>query len=495
MVELRLDYLEKLTGELAAQAVEQAKGRGLRVLATCRSAGEGGRFTGAEAVLRDILSAASRAGADYVDVELAALDRFGRPLGEFLPLPPERVILSYHNFEGLPENLDDILFRMAGHIPGVAKVSYKAKTIADSFAALDILRAYGSQGQKAIALAMDEPGGITRLLAKKLGAFATFASLDEQAASAPGQITLAEMKNRYRWDDIGPRTGLLGIIGWPVAQSKGPVVHNAAFGAAGFDGIYLPLAVAPETQELDRFLDGLRQRPWLHPRGLSVTIPHKKAALEWVQRQGGHIEPLTARIGATNTLVFAPDGGIRAYNTDYVGAMNAILETPGMSRAKLKGLPAAVIGAGGAARAIVAGLTDAGADVTIYNRTAEKAEMLAEEFDCRFAPASDLVRLGANGLDATADPPTLLVVNCTSVGMYPDVKNTPLPGEVITRNMLIFDTVYNPPETRLLRHARRAGAATINGGAMYLHQAAAQFERFTGRPAPLEFIRKLVEES
>ncbi|MBN2210761.1 MAG: shikimate dehydrogenase [Sedimentisphaerales bacterium] len=494
LLELRLDYLEKLTADSAAQAVDLAKGIGLRVLATCRSVGEGGRFSGDETALRNILAAACRAGTDYLDIELAGLERSGQAIPQFTPLSPERVILSYHNFEGLPDNLDDILYRMAGYTPGVVKVAYKAQTISDSFAALDILRAYQSQGQQAIALAMDEPGVLTRLLAKKLGAFMTFTSLDEQAASAPGQVMLAEMKNRYRWDSIGPQTRLLGIIGWPVAQSMSPLVHNAAFTTTGYNGIYLPLAVAPETKELNRFLDGLLERPWLHPAGFSVTIPHKQHALDWVRRKGGYIEPLAGRIGAANTLVFEQDGGVSAYNTDYLGAMNAILEAPGMSREKLQGLPTAVIGAGGAARAVIAGLVDARADVTIYNRTIEKAEMLAEEFDCRFAPASDLVRLGENGTDVTTTQPTLLVVNCTSVGMHPNVQHSPLPAEVISKNMLIFDTVYNPQETRLLHYARRAGAGTIDGRTMFLHQAAAQFERFTGQTPPLDLMHRLLEE-
>jgi 3-dehydroquinate dehydratase/shikimate dehydrogenase len=148
-------------------------------------------------------------------------------------------------------------------------------------------------------------------------------------------------------------------------------------------------------------------------------------------------------------------------------------------RKTLKGVKAAVIGAGGAARAIVAGLVDAGAEVVIYNRTVEKAKRLAEEFGCGFKGLGDLKNLDAE-----------IVINCTSIGMSPKVDESPLPAESLNRNMVVFDTVYNPAETKLLKLAKRAGAKTIDGVEMFVRQAAGQFELFSGRAAKIELIRK-----
>ena len=156
----------------------------------------------------------------------------------------------------------------------------------------------------------------------------------------------------------------------------------------------------------------------------------------------------------------------------------------GIDRTGFAGMPAAVIGAGGVARAIVAGLTDAGAKVTIYNRTVERAEKLAADFDCAFA-----------GREALADLDAKLVINGTSIGMHPNVDRTPVPNEVLRADMAVFDTVYNPAETLLLKDAKEAGAQTIDGIAMFVNQAMAQFHLFTGQPGNPTLMRTVVLDS
>jgi 3-dehydroquinate dehydratase/shikimate dehydrogenase len=242
--------------------------------------------------------------------------------------------------------------------------------------------------------------------------------------------------------------------------------------------------VAGGRDELFAFLDAVRSRPWLDLRGFSVTVPHKQSALEYTRARGGQVDPLASRIGAVNTLLLDPEGGIKAYNTDYIGAMEAITSTLRIGQGDLKGWPVAVVGAGGVARAIVAGLRDAGAQVTIYNRTVSKAQALAEEFGCAFAPLDDLAKVKAR-----------LLVNCTSKGMRPDVESTPVPLEYLYPDMAVFDTVYNPPQTRLLRLAADKGATCIDGVAMFVNQAMAQFRSFTGRDADAALMRQVVTRS
>ncbi|MHC4457443.1 MAG: shikimate dehydrogenase, partial [Planctomycetota bacterium] len=286
------------------------------------------------------------------------------------------------------------------------------------------------------------------------------------------------LKELYRYDSINSETELFGVIGSPVAHSLSPAIHNASFTKARVNKVYLPLLVEGGKQESDQFMQNILARPWLGFHGLSVTIPHKRNALDFVRENKGSIEPLAEKIGAANTLVIDEDGGLSAYNTDCAAALDAIKSGFGKG-VSLKDLSVAVIGAGGVARAIVAGLSDAGAKIKIYNRTVKKAESLAAEFDCDFA-----------GLDELPKLDTKLVINCTSIGMHPNTDSSILPKEYIKKDMIVFDTVYNPADTLLLKEAKEAGAKTIDGLSMFINQAAAQFKLFTNQEADLKLMRK-----
>jgi len=219
-----------------------------------------------------------------------------------------------------------------------------------------------------------------------------------------------------------------------------------------------------------------------------VTIPHKRHLLQFIEQRGGEIEPLTQRIGAANTLCVEPgqredgsDTRVSAYNTDYRGAMDALCSGMNTSESGLRGAAVAVLGAGGVSRAIVAGLCDRGCKVTIYNRTAGKAQRLAEEFGATARPWEQRNQLEAD-----------VVINCTSIGMWPGIDDTPLPDMKFSKRTVVFDTVYNPIDTRLLCEARACGCRTIDGVAMFVNQAAAQFSWWTGQSAPVEVMRDVV---
>jgi len=472
MLELRLDYLESPTVRAAAEIVGIARQAGLPVIATCRPDWEGGKFSGGEDARFKILEEAARAGADYIDIELLA-DAWW----ESFDLAGAQGIISNHDFEQLPGDFNERWKKIRQRRPSVTKIAYMARHIDDCFAGLDMLRQYPGS----VVLAMGQEGIITRLLAKKLNAFASFASLGEDTGTAPGQVSLEQFKTLYRWDKVNAETKIYGVIGWPIAHSKSPLIHNAAFAATDFNGLYLPMLVEESFERFSTLLDDLRRRQWLDVGGLSVTIPHKHNALRYIKDNHGYLEPLAAKIGAVNTILLDDNGTASGFNSDYAGAMDAITGALGAARSDLRAMPVAIIGAGGVACALVAGLTDAGAEVTIYNRTGQKAQALAQQFGCSWQGLEQLPRLNAR-----------LIVNCTSVGMYPNVDESPIPAELIKPDMVVFDTVYNPAETKLLKLARQAGASTINGQEMFLNQAAIQFKMFTHKEPPISVMRQII---
>ncbi len=490
VLELRADYLQPLWPDVVVSLIGEVRGLSpthARVLVTCRDPDEGGAGTHPERQRVEILLAALEAGADFIDFEYANFIERGndqRIRAALAEHPKSRLILSAHKFQGRFTNIrwgyEDILKACPEAIP---KLVYTAGHINDCFEAFDLL--HETQGER-IVFCMGEAGLISRILAKKLGSFVTFASLNEQAATAPGQLTVDALKELYRYDGIDAETELFGVIADPVAHSLSPAIHNACFAEAGMNRLYLPLLVQGGQEAFNQFLDNIGARPWLDFRGFSVTIPHKHSALQYVQSQDGSIEPLATKIGAANTIIVERQATsdtrrLAAYNTDYAGALDAITTGMGIDRKALRDLPVAVVGAGGVARAIVAGLSDAGAKVTIYNRTLQRAQHLAADFGCESAGLDGLSRLDAK-----------LLINCTSIGMHPHVDATPVPADYLKPDMVVFDTVYNPAETLLLKQARAKGAKTIDGLTMFVNQAAAQFKLFTGETPNADLMRRVV---
>ncbi len=264
---------------------------------------------------------------------------------------------------------------------------------------------------------------------------------------------------------IDGRTEIYGIIGWPVAHSRSPAMHNAAFAHLRLNKVYVPFPV----RDVEQALAGLRA---LGVRGVSVTIPHKEAVIPFVDA----VEPVAARIGAVNTLVIDGDGRITGYNTDWVGANRALAEV-----IELRGARAVLLGAGGSARAIGFGLLEAGVHLVLANRTEEKGRRLAEELGCDFVPLAE-----AGGQKAD------ILVNATSAGMEPAEHLIPVDPDALSSFRVVLDIVYAPLHTRLLREAAVRGCQCVDGLAMLLYQGVAQFELWTGRPAPLAVMREIL---
>ncbi len=481
ILELRTDFLVHLSVDLALQVIDAAKrlAPALPIIVTCRDYHQGGALRHPNELRAGILAAAVRAGADFIDVEYDNFLSVSFRSKITLALTAganTRLILSAHNFQTKFKNIKKFYWEIVNASNGaIPKLVYSAHHINDCFDILDLLH---SRTGDLIAFCMDEPGFTTRIIAKKLGAFLSFASIDEKSATAPGQPAAGQLKDIFRWNTINADTGFYGVIGSPVGHSLSPAVHNACFAEQSLNKVYLPLLVAGGQAEFNSFMDNILSRPWLNFHGLSVTIPHKENALGYVKSKQVTVDPLAEKIGAANTIVIN-GSKLSAYNTDCSAALDTITAGLGTDRAGLKKMPVAVIGAGGVARAIVAGLADAKAKVIIYNRTVERAKKLTHEFKCDYAGLADLKKLKAK-----------LVINCTSIGMHPNINATPVDSKLLNKDMAVFDTVYNPAETLLLKQAKALGCKTISGLDMFVNQAAEQFKLFTGKAANIDLMRK-----
>ena len=471
----------------------------LPCIITCRPTWEGGFFEGNDAERLGIFDAAC-AGARrpaYIDVELVAYQKSAELRDRIHRLVdhPGQVddvstglILSTHDFESRPADLYQRVEALAASAAcRVMKLTWTARSLRDNIEAFEILQ---QRHKPTIALCMGETGLPSRALAKKFGAMLTFAALGDNEGTAIGQPRVSDLKNVYRWDSVQPDTRVYGVIGYPVGHSMSPAIHNAGFSEVDFNGVYLPMPIPPEYEHFKATVGSWLDFEDLQFRGASVTIPHKANLLRFVEERGGEIESLAQTIGAANTLTVRDDGSLYASNTDYAAALDSVCDGLRIAREELCDKRVAVIGAGGAARAIVAGFAHYGATVVVYNRTFEKAEALAEQFN------------GQTGKVVAARPEKLcdscchVFINCTPIGMHPNVDDTPIPSAAQTKGWgpgtVVFDTIYNPIETRLLREAREAGCITVAGTEMFVRQAADQFTQWTGLDAPRKVFESVL---
>jgi len=323
-----------------------------------------------------------------------------------------------------------------------------------------------------IALSMGEEGLPTRVLAAKYGAFLSYASLAPGKGSADGQVPYEEMEGLYRFSRISRRTSVYGVVANPVAHSMSPAIHNAAFAEVGLDAVYLPFKVTDPAAFLDAY-----ERHDL--RGLSVTIPHKEAMVPLMDE----VDELTARIGALNTVTVR-NGRRYGSNTDVAAALAALEHAARQAGLlPLERRAALLVGAGGAGRAIAYGLAGRVGRLIIANRTVWRGRKLAGEIGAEACGLHDIPALSFD-----------ILINTTSVGMHPNTDETPVAASVLRPGMVVFDAVYNPIETRLLCEARQAGCVTASGFEWFVSQAAAQFETWTGMPAPRARMAEVVRE-
>ncbi|MEE2907793.1 MAG: type I 3-dehydroquinate dehydratase [Planctomycetota bacterium] len=493
LVEWRVDGLcEDEAGFQACRVlVEQAT---LPCILTCRIAEEGGDCFGVEPDRVGLIRSLAESGVipRYIDIESSAWghDRDLRAaVGALLSAGDCGLILSTHDFEGRPADLARRLDVMwAEDDVSVVKAAWRARSIRDSLEAFDLLT---DAAGPMIVLCMDRFGVMTRVLTAKFGGLLTFASAEANAETAPGQPTVAALRDLYRFDSITPATKVYGIVGDPVAHSQSPRLHNAGFSSCGFDGVLVPMPVVEGWESFKASVASMLEQPGFDLAGLCVTSPHKSNLVRFVEEVGGTLTPIVHRCGAANTMVVMPDGTLVADNTDargFVEPLAAVME--------LKGARVAVLGAGGAARAAVAGLLQAGAEVVIYNRSQDRAEALVQHIRSAFEEPVSL-EVGT-GTPTKADCFSALV-NTTTVGMQggPDPDGSPLVAlggdvDMLSDGLVVFESVYAPRRTPLVIEAEQRGAKVITGEAMFLAQAAVQFRTWTGQDAPQDAWRSLL---
>lgn len=464
MIELRIDYLRDFDFTNPENLQELLRDKPLPVIITCRAVSEGGKQDVKDDARLRLLVEGARRLADYCDIEAAHY-------AEAAKLSPDlsRLIVSYHNFDETPADLDSIYERIMRLPAAIHKIAVRANGIADSISVFRLLDRARTEGRELIALSMREPGLITRVIGPAMGSFLTYASIEQGSESAPGQLTCEQLRDLYRVHRISRETTVTGIIGQPVGHSASPAMHNRAFAAEGLDCVYLPIEVNDVEEFFARFVKPSTRRIKWRLRGFSVTIPHKITVLRFLDE----VEETAVRVGAVNTVVINDDR-MTGYNTDVEGAIQPLERL-----CRLKDMNCGVIGAGGAARAVVYGLIERGARVSIFARNLIKARALAESFDVPIFPLESL---------ASNDVP--VIINTTPVGMKGHSENiSPVPREAFRNRRIAYDLIYNPLETRFLKEAREAGCQTVSGIEMLIAQAALQFELWTGRRPPVDLMR------
>ncbi len=429
-------------------------------IVTNRSKKEGGQFKGSEEERIQVLRQAIDQGAEYIDIETSTPGALLKSVRE--NKGSTQTILSHHDFTRTGDKLEP-LYELMCQMPGdVLKIVTYAQDLNDNLTMFKLLARARKEEKKMIGLCMGEKGEISRILALQMGGFLTFGSLETGKESAPGQIPASTLKHVYRVNEMTSATQIFGVIGDPVSKSLGYLIHNRAFREAGLPHVYVPFWV----ENVAKFFNGFE--PYIS--GLSVTMPFK----EDIQKVLDEIDPVARRMGAVNTVVRQNDRWV-GHNTDGPGALQA-LET----HCDLKGKEVLILGAGGTAKAIGQEVVESGGHLTItYNRNREKAQALADEMQCQLISIREVDRQDVD-----------VLINCSPVGMTPNINETPFPARRLKPNMVVFDSVYNPTETRLLKEAAEVGCQVISGLELFINQAAAQFELWTGQPAPVDAMRQ-----
>ncbi|KAM1837441.1 hypothetical protein EV1_019023 [Malus domestica] len=480
LVEIRLDHLKDFNCNEDLKIL--IKESPLPTLVTYRPKWEGGQYDGDEKYRLDALRLAMEVGADFIDVELQVAHEF---IDSIYGKKPEKfkVIVSSHNYQETPsvEALGNLVAKIQATGADIVKIATSALDITD---VARIFHVTVHSQVPTIGLVMGERGLISRILCAKFSGHLTFGTLDSGIVSAPGQPTIKDILHLYNFRQIGPDTKVFGIVGKPVSHSKSPMLYNEAFKSVCFNGVYVHLLV----DDIAKFLHTYSSKDFA---GFSVTIPHKEAALECCDE----VDPVAKAIGAINCIIRRPtDGKLFGFNTDYVGAISAIEDglKGSHNNGSLTGSPLAgrlfvVIGAGGAGKALAYGAKQKGARIAIANRTYDRARELADTI------GGDALSLA--DLDNFHPEDGMILANTTSIGMQPKVDETPISKHALRSYSLVFDAVYTPKMTRLLKEAKESGATVVSGLEMFIGQAYEQFERFTGLPAPRELFRRVMDGS
>jgi 3-dehydroquinate dehydratase/shikimate dehydrogenase len=456
-VELRIDWLRSdVERTRFLNWLKKSKFRQATFIVTCRRREGGGKFAGGVDRQLYWLTQAREAGCQWCDLEVETLRRLpGRSARDF-PVPP-RILLSVHDFEGTPD-LRRILNPGSYGEADALKIAASGRTIMDSVRLIHLAR----KSKNLVAIPMGDSGLPARILALREGSALAYAPV--AAATAPGQVTLRDLKYLYRAHELTRRTRVYGVISDRAGHSLSPLMHNTGFNARKIDAVYLPFLV----KDLRDFLKAV---PEFGIRGFSVTIPHKQSILKFLKE----CDPLAAEIGAVNTVVVRRDGSLFGCNTDYVGILRALEKKLGLAGSRVL-----IFGAGGAARAAAFALAKAGAFVGICARRENAARELAKAVGGEVVPRRALRSIS---FDA--------IINATPIGMHPHGQISPLSSRELNCR-IVMDLINRPQKTQLLKLAASKGIATVPGVEMFVPQGVAQWEIWLEKRAPEAAMRRAV---
>ncbi len=461
-LEFRLDYLEKPLLALPKLKQFLQDHSQATAIATCRRAPNGGKFKGAVAAEMEVLQKAASSGFHIVDVELQTAESLKKGDLDKLREQGAALIVSYHDFEAT-RDLDGIFNRMLPFQAEFIKIVPTAKTLSDNVTLMRFLEATADRAN-VIGICMGDYGVISRVLGVRAGSMFTFAAATTGEETGPGQIAARTLVETYRIDQVDAATKVYGVAGNPIKHSLSPIMMNTAFRRETVNAVYLAL----QTSKLSDLMNLVKEIPL---QGLSVTMPLKQEIMKHLERT----DLLSAKIGAVNTVSRMPDGKLYGFNTDVAGIVG-----PLEKRLALKGAKVLVMGAGGAGRAAVFALRDKGAEVFILNRTAPTAAKLAKESGAKVIKR-----------EAVAKTTFDVIINATPIGQTGQKQQSLLEPKEINASF-VFDFVYNPVETPLIRMARQKNIPIITGVEMFVQQGCRQFEIWTGKPAPEEEMLRVV---
>ncbi|MFZ0704414.1 MAG: shikimate dehydrogenase [Candidatus Korobacteraceae bacterium] len=462
-LEFRLDYLSQPAAALPKLHHFLELHPDATVVATCRRAPNGGKFKGSVQAQLDILTKAADAGFQLVDIEIQSAQELKRD--QFTELKNRvGVILSFHDFKST-KKLEEQFAAMREFPADFYKVVTTATNLSDNVTMMKFLQSH-SGAHEMVGLCMGEQGIISRVLGLRAGSIFTFGSAAPGEETAPGQITVGELRDTYRIELVEASTQVYGVAGDPVSHSLSPIMMNAAFRRETVNAVYLAL----HAKSLKDLLACANNIPI---RGMSITMPYKQEIVQALANS----DPLTKQIGACNTVVRSAEGKFYGFNTDVAGIV-----TPLEQRMNLSGKRVLVVGAGGVARAAVFGLKARDAEVLIANRTPERAQALARQAKAKYVKRADLAKLSFD-----------VIINATPLGMNGN-RQSPLEEKELNTHY-VFDLIYTPAETKLVRMAKTKGLHIIPGLEMFVQQGARQFEIWTGKPAPIAEMGYVVSKA
>jgi shikimate dehydrogenase/3-dehydroquinate dehydratase type I len=488
-IELRMDLIED--GSLV-ELISTARNisNSIKIIVTCRKkeeaapAGEAAGIKGAGKKTIDrkiaLLKEAIELGADFVDIELAEGPAAIKELHSFCVKHggETKIIVSYHNLKETPAltKLKEIFHQCAEYKPAIVKIVTFANTAEDNLIPLSLISYARKHSPKIISLCMGDKGRISRAVAPLLGNYLSFATLEREGQSAPGQFTVYEMNQFQEWLN-GRRSASLApalslrkaspqnyiLLGNPVGQSLSPLMHNAALKKMGIAENYSAFCV----DDLGEALRGMRG---MNIRGASVTIPFKVAVMEYLD----DIDDDALEIGAVNTII-NNSGRLTGCNTDWLGLILTLKEAM-----PVKNKTFLIVGAGGTARAAAYGIMKEGGFPIIANRTPEKGKILSGKLNCPFYPLAEIGKIKADCL-----------INTTPVGMCPKDKS-PVKALALGGYKYVMDVIYNPLKTKLLKDAEKQGCHIFSGLDMFVHQGAQQIRLWTGVEPPRALMKKVI---